>query len=85
MNWQPYNRQLDQLFDHSGFDTLDKLGFPIWENARDDEYCSALVEYHNEWATLTPDEKADRFMTELRIGELGLLEILNETDYSIVQ
>ena len=85
MNWHAYRIQLDQLFDHSGFDILDKLGFPIWENEGGDEYTSALIEYHNLWAKWTPQQKAEAYMTVLRVSPDELVGILNETDYSIVQ
>lgn len=85
MNWQPYNKDLDRLFDNSGFDMLDKLGFPIWENKRDDEYCSALLEYHGKWSKYSAEIKADKFMTVLRISANALISILNSHNYDIVQ
>ena len=85
MDWTPYNKDLDHLFDNSGFDMLDKLGFPIWANQRDDEYTSALLEYHATWLQRTPEQKAEDFMTVLRVSARGLIEILNSHTYDIVQ
>jgi hypothetical protein len=85
MEWTPYNKKLDLLFNNSGFDMLEKLGFPIWSNKRGDEYESALKEYDAEFHKLSAEDKADKFMSALRISANALKSVLNTNNYDIVQ
>lgn len=76
--WGRHVRAMNKAFQFANFDTLEGMGYPIWANARDDEYTSALIEYERDFRRLSAYAKASKLMHAYKVSVAGLLGILKE-------
>jgi hypothetical protein len=85
--WKRYDTQLNQSFDHSSFDFLDKMGYHIWDDVDyeaenvESQYADLLEHYKDEWNKLTPAEKAGKLICAASVSPEELLTIIIRKEF----
>ena len=89
--WRPFTTDLNQMFGHASFNSLDKMGYHIWNDVDYDvedvggQYETLLLIYKKKWLTLTPNEKAHKLMQAGKLSEDQLAQLCIEKEYEYFQ
>ena len=89
--WGIFNVDLDNMFNHSGFDYLQKMGYHIWDDVDYDaedvegQYDDLLVCYKKAWVGLTPEAKAQKLMDAGGLTADKLAELCIKKEYEYFQ